>query len=249
MNQILVIPSIDIKNRKTVRVVQGIPELNCPRYGDDPVEMALLWRSENAKIIHIVDFDSSHEHSHKNYDIIEEICNSVIIPVEMGGGISSYEEAETLFALGVFRIVIGTLAYENPEEFKKIFERYGPQKISAAIDVIDGEVVVSGRKIKTGLSPEQYAKSLAEIGIERFIVTDIKRNGMLMGPNIQLSVDVAKTTGGKVTVSGGVRNYRDLLDIQEAQEHGLDSVIVGRALYENKFPCQKIWRVAESNIL
>ncbi len=249
MNQILVIPSIDIKDRKTVRVVQGIPELNCPRYGDDPVEMALLWRSENAKIIHIVDFDSSHEHSHKNYDIIEEICNSVIIPVEMGGGISSYEEAETLFGLGVFRIVIGTLAYENPKEFKKIFERYGPQKISAAIDVIDAEVVVSGRKIKTGLSPEQYAKTLAEIGIERFIVTDIKKNGMLMGPNIQLSIDVAKTTGGKVTVSGGVRNFRDLLDIQAVQEYGLDSVIVGRALYENRFPCQKIWRVAESNIL
>ena len=249
MNPILVIPSIDIKDRKTVRVVQGIPELNCPRYGDDPVEMALLWRSENAKIIHIVDFDSSHEHSHKNYDIIEEICNSVIIPVEMGGGISSYEEAETLFGLGVFRIVIGTLAYENQQEFKKIFERYGPQKISAAIDVIDTEVVVSGRKIKTGLSPEQYAKTLSEIGIERFVVTDIKKNGMLMGPNIQLSIDVAKTTGGKVTVSGGVRNFRDLLDIQAAQDNGLDSVIVGRALYENRFPCQKIWRVAESNIL
>ncbi len=249
MNSILVIPSIDIKDGKTVRVVQGIPELNCPRYGDDPVEMALLWRSENAKIIHVVDFDSSHEHSHKNYEIIEEICNSVIIPVEMGGGISSFEEAETLFGLGVFRIVIGTLAYENPGEFGKIFEHYGPQKISAAIDVIDNEVVVGGRKIKTGLSPQQYGKTLANIGVERFIVTDIKKNGMLLGPNIQLSVEVAKATGGKVTVSGGVRNFKDLLDIQAAQKYGLDSVIVGRALYENKFPCQKIWRVAESNIL
>ena len=249
MNRILVIPSIDIKNRKTVRVVQGIPELNCPRYGDDPVEMAMLWRSENAKLIHIVDFDSSHEHSHKNYDIIEEICNSVIIPVEMGGGISSLEEAETLFGLGVFRIVVGTLAFENRKEFLKIFEKYGPQKLAAAIDVIDDEVVIRGRKIKTGIRPQDYGKQLAEIGVKRFVVTDIKKNGMLMGPNIELSIEIAKATGAKVTVSGGVRNFRDLLDIQEAQEYGLDSVIVGRALYENKFPCQKIWRVAESSIL
>ncbi len=249
MNSILVIPSIDIKDRKTVRVVQGIPELNCPRYGDDPVEMAMLWRSENAKIIHIVDFDSSHEHSHKNYDIIEEICNSVIIPVEMGGGVHSFDEAETLFGLGVFRIVIGTLAFENRSEFIKILEHFGPQKICAAIDVIDNEVVVRGRKIKTGIDPQQYGKQLAKIGVERFVVTDIKRNGMLMGPNLQLSINIAKTTNAKVTVSGGVRNFRDLIDIQNAQENGIDSVIVGRALYENKFPCQKIWRVAESSIL
>ena len=82
MQKILVIPSIDIKNRKTVRVVKGIPELGCNSYGDDPVEMAMIWRAENAKVLHVVDFDSSHEHSHKNFDLLGEICDSVIIPVQ-----------------------------------------------------------------------------------------------------------------------------------------------------------------------
>ena len=179
MNKILVIPAIDIKDRKTVRVVQGIPDLGCKEYGDDPVEMAMIWRAENAKVIHVVDFDSSHHHSHKNFDLLGEICESVIIPVEIGGGIQTLEDAEEILDLGAFRLVIGSVAHTNPTEFKKIFEKFGPQKISAAIDVIDSELVVHGRKIKTGISPFEYSKKLAEIGVNRFVVTDVLRNGML----------------------------------------------------------------------
>lgn len=248
MQKILVIPSIDIKNRKTVRVVQGIPELGCQSYGDDPVEMAMIWRSENAKVIHVVDFDSAHQHSHKNFDILGEICESVIIPVEFGGGITSIEDAEEALNLGAFRLVIGSLAITNPTEFIKIFEKFGPQKISAAIDVIDNEVVIKGRKQKTGISAVDFGKKLVEIGVNRFIVTDVIRNGMLHGPNIELCKEVAMATNSKVTLSGGISSYRDLIKVQKASEFGIDSVIVGRSLYENKFSCQKIWRVAESGI-
>lgn len=248
MQKILVIPSIDIKDRKTVRVVQGIPELGCQEYGDDPVEMAMIWRSENAKVIHVVDFDSSHEHSHKNFDILGEICESVIIPVEFGGGISDINDAEEALNLGAFRLVIGSLAYTNQGEFIKIFEKFGPQKISAAIDVIDNELVVKGRKEKTGILAVDYAKRLSEIGVNRLIVTDVKRNGMLEGPNINLCKDVAEITNCRVTLSGGISGYQDLIAVQNASQFGIDSVIVGRSLYENKFSCQKIWRVAESGI-
>ncbi len=248
MNRILVIPSIDIKNGKTVRVVQGIPNLGCKEYRDDPVEMAMIWRAENAKVIHVVDFDLSHHHLHKNFDLIGEICESVIIPVEFGGGIQSLEEAEEIFNLGVFRLVIGSLAYTNPNEFKKILEKFGPQKISAAIDVIENEIVVHGRKHKTGLSPFGFSKELAQMGVNRFVVTDVLRNGMLEGPNIELCSEIAGHTNGKVTLSGGVSNFPDLIKVQEHSNEGIDSVIIGRALYENKFPCQKIWRVAESGI-
>ena len=248
MQKILVIPSIDIKNGKTVRVVQGIPELNCSTYGDDPVEMAMLWRAENAKCIHVVDFNASWYHSHENYDLIEQICHSVIIPVQIAGGIRTIEDVEDAFRLGAYRVIIGTMVHENKEEFIKIIDRFGANKISAAIDIVDDEVIIRSRKKRIGIKALDYAKNLREIGVERIIVTDISRNGMLNGPNVNLSRSIADATGAKITLSGGVGGYKDLMVVQDEVVNGIDSVIIGRALYENKFSCQKIWRVAESGI-
>lgn len=248
MQNLLVIPSIDIKDGKAVRVVQGIPELNCSAYGDDPVEMAMIWRAENAKIIHVVDFDSSHHHSHTNHDIVKQICDSVIIPVEYGGGIKNLEDAKQAFDLGVFRIVIGSLAFENEQEFVKILSEFGTLKVAAAIDVINNEVVIKGRSEKTGIDAVDYAKRLEELGVCRIIITDVKTNGMMAGPNIELSNRIAEATNLKVTHSGGLGGYEDLNRIQTERNERIDSVIIGRALYENKFPCQRIWRVAESGI-
>ncbi len=248
MSLILVIPSIDIKSGKTVRVVQGIPELNCPEYDNDPVEMAMIWRAENAKTIHVVDFNAAHDHSHTNFEIIQEICNSVVIPVQYGGGIRNLEDAGEAIELGVYRLVVGSLAFENPVEFRKIIDTFGTSKIAAAIDVVQNEVVIRGRKMKTGISPLEYAKKLVDLGASRFIVTDVERNGMMTGPNIELSKSIAQETGKSVTLSGGVSGFHDLMKVQNAGEFGIDSVIVGMALYQNKFPCQKIWRIAEAGI-
>ncbi len=248
MNKLLIIPSIDIKNGKTVRVVRGIPELGCKQYGNNPIETAMMWRAENAKVIHVVDFDLSHQHSHKNFNLLGEICESVIIPVQFGGGITSLEEAKEVFNLGAFRLVIGSLAYDKPNEFKKILEHFGPQKISAAIDVINNEVVVHGRKIKTGITPVKYAKKLSAMGVNRFVVTDVFRNGMLQGPNIELSKSIAEITNAKITHSGGITDYSDLANLKNLTSSCIDSAIIGRALYENKFPCQKLWRIAETDI-
>lgn len=248
MRKILVIPSIDIKDGKTVRVVQGIPELNCTEYGNNPVEMAMIWRAENAKCIHVVDFNAAHDHSHTNFDIIRNICESVILPVELGGGLRTLDDVKEAFDLGVIRVVIGTMAHENPKEFVKVLDYFTPNKIIAAIDVIGDQVVVRGRKQQIGISAIDYARKLRELGAVRFVVTDVSTNGMMTGPNIELSSRIAEVTEGKVTHSGGIGNYEDLIRLQaEANEH-VDSVIIGRALYENKFPCQKIWRVAESGI-
>lgn len=245
---ILVIPSIDIKDGKTVRVVQGIPELNCKEYGNDPVDMAMIWRTENAKFLHVVDFNCSHERSHCNFDIIKKICESVILPVELGGGIRTLEEARELIELGVHRVVIGSLGIINKKEFEKIISELGSKKISAAIDVVDNEVVIKGRSEKTGIRPSEYAIHLKDMGVERCIVTDVKKNGMMNGVNIELSKSIADKTGLKVTHSGGVSGYEDLKKLNELVSYGVDSVIIGRALYENKFSCQKIWRKAESGI-
>lgn len=248
MQNILVIPSIDIKDGKTVRVVQGIPELNCEEYGDDPIEMAKIWRAENAKLLHIVDFDGAWDHSSKNIQIIKQICKDVIIPIEYSGGIRSLDDAKMLFDCGVARISIATLAIENPFELEKIINEFGSSKIALSLDVIDNEIVIRGRKIKTGISFIAHALKMKELGIDRFIITDVKRNGVLGGPNLYLTEALATAIQSKVTHSGGVRNKDELMDLQKLSILGVDSVIIGRALYENRFPCQKLWRVAEAGI-
>jgi len=245
---LLVIPSIDIHNRKTVRVVQGIPELDCKEYGDDPVEMAMIWRAENAKMLHVVDFDAAFDHSNVNHGIIKELCSSVVIPIEFAGGIRSVEDAESVFDLGVYRIAINTMALENRVEFIKLFEKYGPTKIVLSIDILDGKLVTRGRQRKSDMNYFYYVKEMTEIGIDRVIVTDVSRNGVMQGPNINLSKSVAEHCNIKVTHSGGVRNKDELLDLQNLIPVGVDSVIIGRAFYENRFPCQKLWRVAESGL-
>jgi phosphoribosylformimino-5-aminoimidazole carboxamide ribotide isomerase len=248
MRYLLVIPSTDIKDGKTVRVVQGIPELDCKEYGSDPVEMAKIWRAENAKLLHVVDFDGAWEHSRKNYKIVEEICSSVIIPVEFAGGIRNLDDAKQIMDTGISRLVISTMALENPNEFKKVFETFGPKKIVAGLDIIGNEIITRGRKRKTGISYMEFVKNMAAIGVERFIVTDVERNGMLGGPNLELTKEIALLTEKKVTHSGGVSNKDELIEIQNLMPIGVDSAIVGRAFYENKFPCQRLWRVAESGI-
>lgn len=248
MRNLLVIPSIDIKNGKTVRVVQGIPELDCKEYGSDPVEMARIWRAENAKMLHIVDFDGAWEHSQQNFNIVEKICSSVVIPVQFAGGIRNIDDAQKIMDTGICRLCISTMALEDPDEFAKLFLKYGPDKIAVSLDVIDNEVVTRGRKRKSGLHYINFTMKMQEMGIKRLIVTDVLRNGVLGGPNLEISKDVAIRTGCKVTLSGGIRNKDELIDVQQLMNVGVDSVIVGRALYENRFPCQKLWRVAESGI-
>lgn len=245
---LLVIPSIDIKDGKTVRVVQGIPELNCREYGDDPVEMAMLWRAENAKMIHVVDFDGAIDHSSKNLEIVEKICSSVVIPVEFAGGVRTIDDAKAVLDKGVSRIAVNTMALENPREFLRLLDLYGPGKIVICLDVVDKKLVTRGRNKKTDIDYIRFAVEMAQAGVKRFIVTDVKRNGLLQGPNIEYSLEIAGATNCKVTHSGGIRNKDELMDLQLLIGKGIDSAIVGRAFYENRFPCQKLWRVAESGI-
>ena len=246
--KLLVIPSIDIKNGKCVRTVQGIPELDCYEYGNNPVAMAKIWRAENAKMIHVVDFDGAHEQSKKNYAVLQEICTSVVIPVEFAGGVRNVEDSNEVMQCGISRLAINTLAVEHKKEFIKVFEKYGPTKIVISLDIKDDELIIRGRKIKTGIHFKEFTKEMVDIGIKRFVVCDITRNGTMLGPNIELSKEIAEISGANITHAGGIRNKDELMDFQKLIPIGVDSVIVGRALYENRFPCQKLWRVAESGI-
>ncbi len=242
---LLVIPSIDIKDGKLVRIVQGIPKKVPSNYPDDPIEMAKIWRAENAKCLHVVDFDGAWYGSNKNLKVIEKLIQSVVIPVQVGGGLRTIEKIREIFNIGASRVVLGTIAVTNPEILQQAIDEFGTDKLIVSLDVIKNSVIIKGRKETSGLNPVSLGLNLKVMGIKRLIVTDVEKNGLLLGPNIELLKLLAEKVKLKITSSGGISGYKDLISLLDLTPLGVDSVIIGRALYENKFPCQELWRIAE----
>lgn len=245
----LVIPSIDIKNNKLVRVVQGIPKIAELAYTTDPIEMAKLLRSENARCLHVVDFDGAWQSEVDNFPIIEQLIKSVVIPVQLGGGLRTYEKIKRALDAGACRVVLGTIAVTDQKLLQEVVNEFGSERVLVSVDIIQDKVVINGRKSFTDYKPIDLINKIKEFGLTRFVVTDVCRNGMMTGPNYELLIDIAKATKTKITASGGVKDISDLFIFQQLLEFGIDSIIIGRALYENKFACQKLWRFAENEIL
>jgi phosphoribosylformimino-5-aminoimidazole carboxamide ribotide isomerase len=244
---ILVIPAVDLRKGKCVRLVQG--EAGTEKiYSDDPVKMAIMWRGENFKTLHVVDLDGAFEGKLSNFDTVRSIVEAVDIPVEYGGGVRTYEDAKRIIDVGVYRVIIGTVAVNDEELLLRLLRDFGPRRIAVGIDMIDGIVQVKGWKNSSGVSAVALGKKLKEFGVVRVVYTDITRDGTLKGPNFEAMKEFGKGTGLRVTASGGVASYRDLLRFQELEQFGVDSVIVGKALYENRFPCVELWRMNEKSL-
>jgi phosphoribosylformimino-5-aminoimidazole carboxamide ribotide isomerase len=241
----LVIPVIDIQNGRSVRMVEGLEDKTV-YYSQSPLNMARLFRKENAKVIHISDLDGAVSGKRKNYELIKEITETVGVPIQLGGGIRTFEIAEQLIKeLGVYRIVIGTSAIDNIDLVKKIIEEFGKSKVAISVDVRDGFLVKDGWGNVTNIHALEFAFGMKKLGVERIIYQDVARVGTLAGPDIDGLKRIAVETGLKVTAAGGISNYQDLMKVQELEKIGVDSVMMSRALYENKFPCQAIWRMQE----
>ena len=244
---ILVIPAIDLRHGKCVRLIKGEPGTE-KIYSDDPVKMAIIWRGENFKALHVVDLDGAFEGKPVNLDCLKAIVSAVDIPVEYGGGMRSYEDVKRALDTGIYRVIIGTVAVNDEELLMRLLRDFGPRRIVVGIDMRDGVVQVSGWKDSTGLSAVELGKKLKGNGVVRVVYTDIARDGMLLGVNAEAMKEFAVATGLRVTASGGVRSYEDLLKIQELEPFGVDSIIVGKAFYENKFPCAELWRMNEAQL-
>ncbi len=149
---------------------------------------------------------------------------------------------------GVYRVIIGTAAVNDEDLLLRLLRDFGPRRIAAGIDMKDGIVQVKGWKDSTGISAIDLGKKLKEYGIVRVVYTDITRDGTLKGPNFEAMKAFGKETGLRVTASGGVSSYQDLLKLQELEQFGVDSVVVGKAIYENRFPCVELWRLNEKVI-
>ena len=244
---ILIFPALDLKDGKCVRLVQGEPGTE-KIYSEDPVQMAILWRGENAKTLHVVDLDGAFEGSMKNLDVIKKMADAVEIPIQVGGGIRTFEQIQQLFSIGVYRVVLGTVAIEDPGLVRKAITEYGMRKVAIGIDAKNGVVMTQGWQHDSGTDAISLALKMKDLGACRIVYTDINRDGMMTGPNFDAIKEMAVRSGLRITASGGISGYKDLIRLQELERFGVDSVIVGKALYENRFPCEALWRLNEKGL-
>lgn len=230
----LVIPAIDLKNGSCVRLVQG-RQTDVTVYDEDPIEVARQFARAGAQMIHVVDLDGAFKGGGSpNRAVLKKIVATVDVAVEFGGGVRSIDDVQELCDAGVARVVLGTVAVESPELLNNLVARYS-EKICVGIDARDGEVMTRGWESGTRTTAIDLARSVVAAGVQRIIYTDIARDGMLTGPNIEQTLAVARAANVHVTASGGVSSLDDIERLRDAGEKLLDSVIVGKALYEQKF--------------
>jgi len=231
----IVIPAIDLKNGLCVRLLQG-RKSEMTVYNEDPVAVARAFAAAGAEIIHVVDLDGAfNEAESPNRAVVRRIGDAVDVPIEFGGGVRSLEDAQQLCDAGVSWVVLGTVAAEAPARLKDFVNSFG-SKICVGIDARDGRVMTRGWETATPLMAVDLAQSVAKCGVERIIYTDIARDGALVGPNIEQTLAVAEAANVRVTASGGVSSLDDIERLRDAR---MDSVIVGKALYEGKFSLEE----------
>jgi phosphoribosylformimino-5-aminoimidazole carboxamide ribotide isomerase len=222
----IIYPAVDIKSGRCVRLEKGEAS-RLKDYGD-PLEMALKWHSLGATWLHVVDLDGAFSGEPLNMKAVERICAECPIRIQLGGGIRSLKEVDRWMARGVARVVLGTAAIEDPGFAAESASEY-PGKVAVGIDVKDGYVAIKGWTELSEMRAQDHALIMKENGINTVIFTDISRDGMMSGPNIELTANLAKETGLEVIASGGIRNIADLKAIMDAGIHG---AITGKALYE-----------------
>ena len=235
----LIIPAIDLKGGRCVRLTEGREE-SVKVYNRDPVEVARAYEQAGAKLIHVVDLDGAFLGSaSENHATIRHITRAVSVPIEVGGGVRSLEDIGTLIdEVGASFVILGTLAVEDPEVLRAAISRHG-DSIVVGIDAREGQVATRGWKSSTGVDALDLARRVVEMGVARIIYTDIARDGRLEGPNIDITRAVARASGARVTASGGVSSLADIARLCELEVDGVDSIIVGKALYEGRFTLQE----------
>ncbi len=227
----LVIPAIDLKGGKCVRLRQGDPDQQTV-YSDDPVAMAKKFEAEGAKLIHVVDLDGAFEGKPVHGEIVKNIAKSLSIPIEIGGGIRTKETIEEYIRSGIRRVIIGTALFGN--EFASLFHAY-KDYIVVGVDAKNSRVATHGWKEISNVDAIEFIRDLSDTGAREIIFTDIATDGMLTGPNIASMKKVLKEVPGlRLIASGGVSSVDDLVRLKELAPWGLVGAIVGKAIYNGR---------------
>jgi len=237
----IIIPAIDLKGGRCVRLTQGRMDAET-EYSTNPSEVAQRWEAAGASLIHLVDLDGAIEGNAKNLDVIRQIVKTVKTPVQIGGGIRDMRSAELyLNDVGVRRVIIGTAALTNPGFIEALGTKY-PGRIAVGIDAKDGFVAIKGWVEVTSERASALAKRLEGAGVACIIYTDISRDGMLNGPNVAATKELAESINIPVIASGGISS---LVDIESYAGVPLEGIIVGKALYAGNFELKDAIKTAK----
>ena len=225
----IIYPAIDIRGGRCVRLTEGRFDAETV-FADDPAEMALKWAACGAEFLHLVDLDGALAGEGKNIPVIKRILEAVNIPVQLGGGIRNMQAIEKLLELGVTRLILGSAAVKNPQLVDEACKNF-PGHIAVGIDAKNGEVAIEGWGKGSGVAATELAKQMAQYGVDKIIYTDISRDGMLTGVNVEATAEIARAGGIEVIASGGVASIQDIKNLLPYQKDGVTGCIIGKAIY------------------
>jgi phosphoribosylformimino-5-aminoimidazole carboxamide ribotide isomerase len=229
---VIVIPAIDLRNGKCVRLHQGRLEEETV-YGDDPVATARQWAGLGAKRLHLVDLDGAFAGKPAHSDVIKEIATAIKIPVEVGGGIRNLDVIRDYLEAGVERVILGSAAIQDPDLVREACHRY-PGRVMVGIDAKNGQVAVKGWVDLAEKSALELAGELKALGVGEIVYTDISRDGTLEGPNLPALAEMVRHSGLKVIASGGISGPQDLVNLKGLGLSNISGVIIGKALYDRR---------------
>ena len=222
-----IIPAIDLKGGRCVRLYQGDFERETG-FSDDPLATARAWQEQGGRRLHVVDLDGAAKGQPAHLEVISEIVRELAIPVQVGGGIRTVATAESWLNAGADRVIIGTAAVKDPEMVLQVCQRHGPRRVVVAVDAKGGKVALQGWTESSSIDVMDLAVQMDSMGVARLLYTDIARDGTLSGPDIEINKRLTGETGLAVLASGGVAS---LNDVRRLGDTGVEGVVVGRALY------------------
>lgn len=235
----LILPAIDLLNGEAVRLKQG-KEDTAKSYNHDPASAARDWRQAGAEMIHVVNLDGAFGRAHKNSNAIKEIVRAVDIPVELGGGIRSVDDAMQWLDIGVQRVIFGTMALTHPHIIDQAIRRFGAEKVVVGIDGRKGKVAIRGWEEQTETSVLDLALQMKTIGVQHIIYTDVTRDGELAGPDFESTDSLARQADMKVIASGGFSTMEHFAQLQSLGNTNISGAIVGTAIYEGKIDLREL---------
>ena len=239
----IILPAIDIIDGKPVRLYQGDYDKK-EIVADDIFETAKSFEDMGAEYLHLVDLDGAKSGSNENHELVIKIANMLKIPVELGGGIRTIKNIETLLDIGLDRVILGSAAVHDPklvEEACRLFE----DRIVVGIDAKDGIVAVEGWEVSGNVHAEELAKKMASAGVKKIIYTDISRDGTLLGINVKATASLAKNSGTQVIASGGLSSLDEIRELKQHEDDGIIGVIAGKAIYTGALDLGEAIKIAE----
>ena len=239
-----VIPAIDLMNGKAVRLSRGDPATAkvYDQWGT-PVQVAMTWKRQGARGLHIIDLDSAFSVG-DNTEVVADVVRTSGLPIQVGGGIRTVNAAEKLLRMGVYCVILGALAFSNPEEIPQIQKKFGLGSVIVALDNKDGKVMVEGWKTQTAFTMAEAMEKFARLGARSFLITSIRKDGMLQGPDLDTLREAATYPDVEIIAAGGIGSLDDLVALKRI---GVEGVVVGKALYEGRFTLKEAIETVEMN--